>query len=74
MFFPEVQDVLYANFQKMTMPPGSHDIWVQAKNKLFFKSASVIATTTIDTATPIVNSKYIKLSVPRWLNELGRWI
>jgi hypothetical protein len=60
MFFPEVQDVLYANFQKMTMPAGSHDIRVQAKNKLLFKSASVIATTTIDTAIPVVNSKYIK--------------
>jgi hypothetical protein len=38
MFFPSVQDVLFADFTKMSLTQDSHDFAVQAINKLFSKS------------------------------------
>jgi hypothetical protein len=66
MFFPSVQDVLFADFTKMSLTQDSHDFAVQAINKLFSKSDKTVATVTIDSSVPTVDSKFIIVLSMLW--------
>ena len=57
MFFPDSQDVHYAHFTQISLTQDSHNISVQAINKLFKFSEEATLQTFVDTSVPIADRK-----------------
>ncbi|CAG2233139.1 unnamed protein product [Mytilus edulis] len=67
MFFPDVQDVLYAHFTKMSLTEGSHNFSVQAINKLFKRSNKATSYSITDMSSPVVDAANT-LTI-NWINK-----
>lgn len=58
MFFPANQEVLYTVFTQLSLSDDLHFVYVQAMNTLFLQSLGVPANVTVDTASPVIDSKF----------------